>query len=371
MSAAFSVAISCLLFSVVQFSWRPLYGCLLPGLALLQLLAPAALAAPPVQQGIALGLFAEDASFSYEPLLREIARTGANYVSIIVPYYQHDLHSERIMAHPRFSPSDEVVLRTLRQARQARLQVLLFPILRLEYTVTVDEWRGAIAPRDVDAWWRSYRAFILKFARLAAQEKAAVFCVGSELSSLDTHPERWAPLVREVRRIFRGELVYSANWDHYGRVGLWHLVDLVGLSAYFPLTEGLKQPSLERLIHAWREQRVQISRFRARINKPLVFTELGYHSQDRTNAFPWDESANKPINQKEQADCYEAFIRVWQDVSYLRGVYFWNWFGWGGPQSREYCTRGKPATSRICRWFGATEQACPQDYGMPWFDSSR
>jgi hypothetical protein len=324
-----------------------------------------------LHKGIALGLFAEDPAFSYEPLLREVRATGATHVSIVVPYYQHDVTSVEISAHPRFSPPDLVVEQTLAQARRLGLRVHLFPIVRLEYAVTADEWRGTLEPRDLDAWWRSYRALILKLARTAARHGAAAFCVGSELGTMDTAPERWAPLLRDVRRVYRGELVYSANWDHYDKVRIWHLVDLAGLSAYFQLTEGLRQPGLDRLIHAWREQRVAISRWRARIGKPLLFTELGYHSQDRTNAFPWDESADKPINVREQADCYEAFIRVFRGASYLRGVYFWNWFGWGGPRSREYCPRGKPAAEVLCRWFGAERGRCPRAHGQPWFDDKR
>lgn len=344
----------------------------LAGLAAL-LAAPAAASATPhsFQKGIALGLFAEDPSFSYLPLLREIRAAGADHVSVVVPYYQHDVTSSDIRRHPRFSPDDATVEKVLVQARQVGLKVLLFPILRLEYAVTVEEWRGSLEPRDPPAWWRSYRSFILKFARLAALHQTAALCIGSELSSLDVDPRPWAPLVAEVRAVYGGALIYSANWDHYDKVGLWKLVDLAGLSAYFQLTEGLSRPPLERLVHAWREQRVAISRWRARIDRPLVFTELGYHSQDRTNAFPWDESLDKPVSLEEQADCYRAFVRVWDGVPYLRGVYFWNWFGWGGPHSREYAPRGKPAAEVICRWFGVAGRACPRVHGQPWFDHRR
>jgi hypothetical protein len=315
-----------------------------------------------VQKGIALGLFAEDPGFSYLPLLKEISATGADHVSIVVPYYQHDVRSIHIMAHPRFTPRDEVLERTLREAHERGLKVLLFPILRLEYAVTPQEWRGSVRPRDPPAWWRSYTSFILKLARVAARHRAAAFCVGSELSSMDTDPVPWAALVQKVRRIYKGKLVYSANWDHFERARIWHLVDLAGLSAYFQLTDGRSRPSLERLVHAWREQWVQISRWHVRTGKPLVFTELGYHSQSGTNAWPWDESADKPVDLKEQADCYRAFVRVWSKAG-LHGVYFWNWFGYGGPDSREYCPRGKPAARVICDWYGG--KACPRSWGLP------
>ncbi len=336
-------------------------------LLLLILLPTTSSAEGPLQKGIALGLFAEDPGFSYAPLLKEIRATGATHVSLVVPYYQYDIRSVRIGPHPRFSPQPGVLTRTVKEARAMGLKVFLFPILRLEYAATPDEWRGALRPHDPDAWWASYTEFILQMARVAARHGVSALCVGSELSAMDTRPERWTPLIARARKIFRGQLVYSANWDHYDKVGIWHLVDLAGLSAYFPLIGGDEKPTLHRLIHAWREQRVRISRWRARIGKPLLFTELGYHSQARTSSTPWDEAADKPVSLEEQALCYQAFMRVWRGTSYLRGVYFWTWFGWGGPRSREYTPRGKPAARVICQWFGAAKGACPSAWGMPWF----
>jgi hypothetical protein len=342
-------------------------------LALGALFVARAAAAAPAQRGIALGLFAEDPAFSYEPLLREIARAGASHVSIVVPWYQHDVRSTELGLHPRFSPTAARLERTLVQARALGLAVLLFPIVRLEYALTADEWRGNLEPADPAAWWRSYARLMLAAARLAAKHGAAVLAIGSELGSLDGKDQlpRWRELVARVRALFGGRLIYSANWDRYDRVALWPLVDLAGLSAYFPLTEGLRRPPLARLIHGWREQRVVISRWRARVAKPLVVTELGYHSRERTNAFPWDEASERPIDLQEQADCYRAFRRAFDGAAWLEGVYFWNWFGWGGRRSHEYCPRGKPAALEICAWYGAPPARCPREHGMPWFDAAR
>jgi len=320
------------------------------------------LTAPPPQRGIALGLFAEDPGFSYLPLLQEIRATGASHVSVVIPYYQHSIRSITIGPHPRFTPTDDTVQQVLRQAGRLGLKVLLFPILRLEYAVTPQEWRGTIQPRDAEVWWRSYRAFILKFARLAHQHRAAMLCIGSELGSMDTDPAPWRALIHEVRATYHGKLIYSANWDHYREVRIWPLVDAAGLSAYYPLIADGERATLERLIHGWREVRVQISRFRAKVNLPLVFTELGYHSQHGTSAWPWDESADRPVSLEGQRRCYQAFIRVWGGVPYLQGIYFWNWFGYGGSTSHEYCPRGKPAAAEICRWFAAG--SCPTRFGQ-------
>ena len=319
---------------------------------------------PPPERGIALGLFAEDPAFSYAGMLDEIAHTGASHVSLILPYYQHNVRSVRVRRHPRYSPSAPKVLEVMKQARARGLKVLLFPILRLEYALTPDEWRGSIRPGDPDLWWRSYGEAMLEAAGLARKGKADSLCVGSELGSMDGAPGPWEALIPAVRKVFRGPLLYSANWDRFRHVAIWGLVDRMGISAYFQLTAPGEEPGLERLIHAWREVRADVSRARARANKPLVFTEVGYHSQQGTAARPWDEAADLPLGLEEQARCYRAFVRVWDGVKYLRGVYFWNWFGYGGPLSREYTPRGKPAARVICGWYGAASGRCPGQHGM-------
>jgi len=331
-------------------------------------LAPATSAAaptPPPERGIALGLFAEEPAFSYAKMLQEIAATGATHVSLVMPMYQHNVRSSTIRRHPRFSPPDAAVRRAMALARGQGLKVLLFPILRLEYSLTVDEWRGNLRPRDPDRWWRSYRAMMLRAARLARAGKAESLCVGSELSSMDGEVARWRALIRDVRKVFRGQLLYSANWDRYRDVAIWGLVDRVGLSAYFQLISAGEQPSLARLVHAWREFKVQVERLRARVGKELVITEVGYHSQAGAAARPWEESATAALALELQARCYRAFRRVWAGARGLRGVYFWNWFGYGGPRSREYSPRGKPAAREICSWYGAAPERCPTRYGAP------
>jgi hypothetical protein len=330
-----------------------------------------------LQRGIGLGLFHEDPDFSYAPMLREIAQTGADHVSIVVPWDQHDVRSTRIAPHARLTAPDATLLRTLADAKAAGLRVFLEPILRLEYAATIADWRGSIVPGDHAAWWESYRAFVLHYARLAERAgNVDVFAIGSELGSMDGERDapRWAALARDVRAVFHGlpqptrrgvKLLYSANWDRFAHVALWSQIDLAGLSAYFELARpGDRDPDVASLVRAWREFRGETLRSAKRIGKPLVITEVGYLSQDGTAGQPWNEGAQERLDLEEQRRCYEAFARVWSDAPELAGVYFWNWYGWGGPRSREYTPRGKPAAREICRFFGST--TCPTAYGDAW-----
>jgi hypothetical protein len=325
--------------------------CLFPGVARAQQKGSERAQLKGFQRGVSLGLFSEDPLWSYKGLLKEIAALGASHVELVVAYYQKDGASTEITRHPRFTAPDEAVVQAIRDARAAGLQVLLFPIVRLS-DPRPGEWRGTLKPRDRAAWWRSYTALLVRVAGIAAREGVALLSVGSELSTLDTERGPWQALIGQVRRVYRGPLTYSGNWDHYQKVALYDLVDLAGVCGYFSLAGG-KGATQEELVAAWQEHRKVLLQFAARVGRPLLFTEVGYLSQAGAAAWPWDEGAKKPVDLEEQRRCYDAFAAVWQDAPGLAGVYFWNWYGWGGKASGGYTPRGKPAAEVIRRYFTA------------------
>jgi hypothetical protein len=309
--------------------------------------AGSALATPasPAWRGVALGLYSEDPGFSYAPLLGEIKALGATHVELVINLYQHDGSSEELYAHTRFTATDEAVRTAMRDARALGLKVVLLPIVRLE-AGRPGEWRGNLAPKNASAWWRSYGQTMVRYARLARSEKAAGLVIGSELSTLDGDPAPWQALAQKVRReLPSASVIYAANWDHYRDVKMWDAVDTMALSAYFELAG----PSPEA---TWRALRKELETFAgSHPGKRLLFTEVGYLSQRGGAAWPWKEGAEEPVDMEEQRRCYEAFTRAWDGESSLAGVFFWNWYGWGGAGSRGYTPRQKPAAEEIKRWF--------------------
>jgi len=310
-------------------------------------------------RGVALGLFGEDPDWSYDGLLAEIQALGATHVELVIPYYQRDATSTEIGPHTRFSPPWRTVVRTLRQAHARGLRVVLFPIVRLEDPGPRGDWRGTLRPKSLDAWFRSYEQWIVRLAALANEEGVAALSIGSELSTLDTDAAHWAPLVAKIRRAYPGTLLYSANWDHYTKVRIWTLVDALGVSAYFPLGDGKGPSDVGTLTAAWQRLRQEIEAWQRTMGKPLVFTEVGYLSQRGTHAWPWREDAKEPVDLDEQRRCYEAFARTWGGAKDLLGVFFWNWYGWGGPSSGGYVPRNKPAMDVMRRWYGGTGSLTP------------
>jgi len=304
-----------------------------------------------IQRGVALGMFAEDVSFSYAPLLGEIAELGASHVALVIPLYQAHAASTTLYLHTRLSPTLEEVADTIRDARRLGLEVTLFPIVRLLAPRAPNEWRGTLQPTDRDTWFRSYGQLLGDLASLGNLTGASRLVVGSELSTLDGDITQWDKLLTFVRAVYSGTLVYSANWDHYRYAQIFDLVDEIGVTAYFSLREPQQPSDVPTLVSSWRRLRRQIESDLAKYDKPFLFTEVGYLSRAGATAAPWDETSGGTADPGEQQRGFEAFRQAFTDPlgarGRLDGIYVWNWYGYGGPATTSYTPRGKPAATTV------------------------
>lgn len=303
-----------------------------------------------VEHGVAVGLFFSEESATYLPWFWEVSRTGAESVSLVVTWHQGGVTSTSIAPGAQ-SPSDEAVRAAIGDAHGLGLRVMLFPIVTLD-AAGPGEWRGRLAPSDAGAWFESYRAFVIHYADIAAEEGVETFSVGSELGSMESHAELWRALIEDVRSRYRGRLLYSANWDHYQLTPFWDAVDAIGVTAYYELvqSEGYT-PSRDELVSAWGPHIAAVGEVALREQRPVVITELGYTSQATAARYPWDYTAGGATDLGLQYTLYDAARVAWQDVPWLSGVYVWNWFGAGGSDDNGYTPRNKPAAAVLERWF--------------------
>ena len=66
-----------------------------------------------------------------------------------------------------------------------------------------------------------------------------MFSVGVELRSWVTTPRapRFERIIDDVRRVYRGLLTYSANWDDVDDTVVLGDVDVIGINAFYPLAD--------------------------------------------------------------------------------------------------------------------------------------
>lgn len=283
-----------------------------------------------------------------------MAAAGATHVALVVSWEQRDVAATTIAPSPRVTAPDRELRAALRRAARLRLRAVVFPILVVR-AVGPGLWRGALRPRDPAAWWLAHERFILHYAGIAAAEGAAALVVGSELGFAESWRDRWYHLISRVERVFPGEIVYSANWDHYQEVSFAARLDRLGVSAYFPLArrDDADQAELDR---SWRRHRASLLAFARRSGVSLWLSEVGYQSRDGAAVHPWDHGAGGGVDLAEQYRCFAALVRAWNGEPALDGVLVWNWWGEGGPRDRDYTPRGKPAEALLRAWFSGGGQ---------------
>lgn len=290
----------------------------------------------------------------YVPLFDEVAGLGANAVLLCAAGFMENAESQQIYLEARKLPSRSEFKQIVRAARQRGLKVILMPIILLSRP-RGSEWRGVIKPPDWDDWWRQYREFIIYFCEIAREGQADALMVGSELVSAEKFTSRWNEIIDTAREHFYGgQLGYSANWDHYKPIKFWHKLDFVGMTSYYTLADH-ENPSVDEIVAWWQPIHKDVTAWQRKIGKPIVFTEVGWCSQEGAAMAPWNYYQNQratPAGLEEQRRLYEAFLRVWDGTRGVAGVMWWEWSADpGGPGDFGYSPRGKPALEVLRSWF--------------------
>jgi hypothetical protein len=302
-----------------------------------------------IHRGVVFGLFARDEPAYARRALSEIRALGADSVSIVLPWVTPDVRSLRLEPREDMTPSDRSLRRAIREAHRQGLSVLLLPIVYVD-RMGEQEWRGTIDPPDWKGWFASYGRMILHYAALAEEQRVEFLSVGSELCSTEERGAEWMDLIARVRAAYRGALTYSANWDHRTDLPFAGALDFIGMNAYFEVGAD-PADGVERLIEEWKPVLRDVEAWRSRFGKPLLVTEVGYPARRGACADPWNYQKEGPADPEAQAACYRAFVGAWTGYRGLAGVYFYLWWGDGGPADAGYTPRGKPAERVITRWF--------------------
>jgi hypothetical protein len=291
----------------------------------------------------------------------ELAATNANWAAVLVTWYQSSLTANAIAPDASRTPSDAVVTQAIQDFHASGIKVMLKP--HVDVNDAAGSWRALIGPTDPDAWFASYTQFIVQYARLADALGVEMLCIGTELRTVSgtANQALWNAVIDSVRAVYPGALTYAANAvardDEFTSVAFWDRLDLIGLDAYFRLTDQA-DPTLAQLIAAWRRNAdgldivATVANLYNLYRKPIIFTEIGYKSSAGANTEPWNVGHAGPYDPVEQRDCFEAAFTAWTPYSdWMKGMFWWHWpVTPPGAADTDYNPRSKPAAEVFRRW---------------------
>ncbi|MEP6993467.1 MAG: hypothetical protein ABI968_03020 [Acidobacteriota bacterium] len=283
--------------------------------------------------------------------LKRLQDLSVNSISVMPFAFSRDAKSDRI-AFVHRSPqgeTDEGTLRAVTDARSLGMSAMVKPQLWLGGGAFV----GDIAmgdERSWRSWFDSYRSFIVHHAVVAEAAGAALFCVGTELKSTEERKNDWREVVAAVRLATGAPLLYAANWAvNAPRVLFWDSLDAIGVDFYDPLakTEKVSDAMLDEGVRQAVRPLAELSR---KLEKPVLFTEVGYPSVRGAWIEPHLEGARRPADDKDAGRAVAAVYRALAKEDWWKGVYWWKVFSDGRPAApgeRGFNFLGTPTEKAI------------------------
>lgn len=253
---------------------------------------------------------------------------GINWTCLTVVNYQETYHSTRIYADHLRTPSDYDIEQFISNAHSRNIKVCLKPMIHSEDNV----WRAHIGFPDLNmddlnaywqSWFESYKNFILRYAELAQRCGVEMLCIGCEMLGTEHRRYDWEYIIKEVRRVYHGAVVYNTNHDHEDAQEWFDCLDYIGTSAYFPV--GRPDSSYATMLKNWQEVRYRLDAIAQSSGKRFIFMEVGCRSVKGASQHPWDFTQELKYSECEQEDFYRSCMNIFYDDPYFAGVFWWDW----------------------------------------------
>lgn len=303
-------------------------------------------------------------STTFDQSLTALKATHANAVSFVVQLYQSDTHSSDV-APGSNTPTDTSLVHAIKKAHALDMAVTI----KFHDDSRTGEWRALIDPSDRTEWFATYGAQVKHYAQVAQNNRVEEIVIGTEMIDLSsdahnsTNTANWRALIASVRTLFTGKLTYAANWgtgwaDEKNQIAFWDALDYAGIDAYYTLGSNYNENSVSSYLTYWDQWAMSdVSQFQQKVNKPIIFTEVGYKSTTGAHVVPGDYTIEHGYNDTEQAHAYEALFSYWATVGYIKGLYLWEWKSTpnaGGVGDTDYTPQNKTAQNVMTSWFGGS-----------------
>jgi hypothetical protein len=290
--------------------------------------------------------------------LQKMRSLGADWISVTPFGYLEHRHQPSPLRYSfgAGAENDESVVTAAMFARQLGMRVMLKPHVLMSGGDW--GWPGEIDMKTEENWQRFFKyyySWIRHYALLAEMYDFDLFCIGVEfMHATPNHDAEWRELIAKIRQLYRGPLVYAANWyQEFEHITFWDELDYIGLNLYYPLSQN-ETATLDELKSGMNTGMPIIERVVQKYKKPLLLTEVGFTSTAAPWRTPHERDRRAPISLTDQALCYQAIFESFWAKEWFYGFYWWKWptyLEYGGAMSSDFTPNGKPAEKVVKEWY--------------------
>jgi len=290
--------------------------------------------------------------------LQTLRALGADWISL-TPFGYLDDRNKPGYLHYSFgagAENDESLIAAAAFAKKLGMRVMLKPhVLMNSWNWG---WPGEIEMKTEEDWqlfFKYYYSWIRHYALLAEMYDMDMFCIGVELMhTTRDHQAEWRGMISKIRQIYRGPLVYAANWwQEFEHITFWDTLDYIGLNLYYPLSQ-MDTVTVADLIDGMNTGMPVVERIAHQYHKPVLLTEVGFTSSAKPWKTPHQRNRGAQLALEDQAMCYQAIFESFWDKDWFYGFYWWKWptyLEYGGPNNNDFTPNGKPAEKVVAEWY--------------------
>lgn len=255
---------------------------------------------------------------------------GVNWMCLAFPIMQEKYNSTKILYDYRNTITDKDITFAINRAHERGVKVCLKPMINSKDGI----WRALIDFPDSDMWDRDiywgewfehYTAFMVHYAELAEETGCEMLCIGCEMSGTERKESYWRELIKQVKEVYSGSLVYNTNHGRENTVAWFDSVDYIGTSAYFKVGK-VPGDSKENMVNEWKKVAVEMKKLSEKLGKQVIFMEIGCRSAKGCAMMPWDFTHTEfERSEDEQANFYDSCLTALYDEEWFAGAFWWDW----------------------------------------------
>ena len=312
--------------------------------------------------------------YSVEQALKDIEVLDLNTINLPVVINIEDIASTDVSIDEN---SLERAKTLLNELKGRKINIILEPYPWID---NGSKYETDFNPTDKLEFISNWENHVIKplIDEVAIPYRVDALNIASGFNHLEGMEDEFCNIIDSSRKYYKGLITYrtsfwtTANWkdeatkkqvaelnEKYNEKlnnKIFSKVDFISIASYFELTDN-DTNTVDNLVSSLsssqrynREQNIkgQVENFYDTWQKPIFFGELGFPRTTKASVEPWNPYLSKEINNQEQANCFEAYRRVYESEPWFLGFSI---FAVGNKEGDKMYYPSEETIEVINNWF--------------------
>lgn len=275
--------------------------------------------------------------YTIDTALGDIKKLGLNTVNVPVVININSLKSSDMSIDIN---SKNRAISLIKILKKNHINVILKPYPWISNgSLPETDWK----PTDINAFFWNWKTKVLSslITEIATPYSVDALIISSNMVNMEYAQGYWLDTIAFARKSYPGLITYKTTWwytstsdktsieDYNKKLNntLFSKLDFISVGAYFELSDKPTN-TVDNLVKTLTKTQVsnrnenvekELENFNIKWGNPLYFAELGFPSRNLAAQHPWDPNPSNIINPVEQANCFEAYRKVFEKKDWLLG----------------------------------------------------